>query len=188
MINFKPKTFKNLSVLTFFLLLTSTLLAQQKKATIIGSIKTNQGKPAEYINILLKENNKSDVTNENGEYKIENIRQGVYTIIVSGFGIIKKTASIEITANKSNYIVDLVVEENIDQLDEILISGIKEKSYRTEISSLALKSPVALKDTPQSITYVTKRTDSGSAGFQNYRCNKKCQWYQSGIHYRRLYN
>lgn len=166
MINLKPRMSKLLSAVILFLLLTSTLFAQQKKATIIGSIKSNQGKPVEFVNIVLKENNKSDITNENGEYKIENIRPGVYTIIVSGIGIVKKTLVIEITANKTNYVVDLIVEENIDELDEILVSGVKEKNYRTEISSLALKSPIALKDTPQSITYVTKELIQDQQAFR----------------------
>lgn len=147
---------KFLYVICLFFLLTTTLSAQQKKASVKGTITTADGKPAEFANVELKGTNKGAVSNESGEYKIENIRQGTYTIVVSGLGIKKESKTIEINSSQSNYNIDFVVEESIGQLDEIIVSNGKEKSYVTEISSLALKSPVALKDTPQSITYVTK--------------------------------
>ncbi|PKB15666.1 TonB-dependent siderophore receptor [Flavobacterium sp. 5] len=151
-----PRITKFLYAITLFLLLTTIVSAQKKTGTIKGTIKNNQGKAAEFVNVDLKEINKGAVTDESGEYKIENIKQGTYTIIISGIGIKKKTQTIEIKADKSNYSIDFEVEENIGQLDEIVVSGFRERTYRNEMSVASSKSTIPLKDLPQSVGYVTK--------------------------------
>lgn len=145
-----------LYLMSFFLLLTSIVNAQQKTATIKGTVKNSQGKAAEFANVELKGTSKGAVTDESGEYKIENIKPGNYTITISGIGLKKKTQDIEITAGQRNYTFDFEVEENIGQLDEIVVSGFRERTYRNEMSVASSKSSIALKDLPQSVSYVTK--------------------------------
>lgn len=162
---FNQKITKFLYVISLFFILT-TLFAQQKKSSIKGTITTENGKPAEFANVELKGTNKGAESDENGQYKIENIKQGTYTIVISGIGFKKKSQTIEINASQNYYVINFTVEENVGQLNEIVVKNGKDRSYRNEISTLALKSPVALKDTPQSITYVTKELIQDQQAFR----------------------
>ncbi|PWJ88782.1 carboxypeptidase-like protein [Flavobacterium araucananum] len=143
-----------------FLFSTISLFTQQKLGTLKGVIKNNQGKAAEFANIDLKGTNKGTnkgaISDEAGEYKIENIKPGTYTIIVSGIGLKKQTQTIEINNNQSNYTLDFTIKESIGELDEIIVSGYRERTYRNETSVAASKSTIPLKDLPQSVSYVTK--------------------------------
>jgi iron complex outermembrane receptor protein len=127
-----------------------------QNAIIKGKIINGNGKPAEFVNIELKGKNKGAISDESGEYKIENIRAGSYELVVSGIGIKKKSEVVKISIGQENYIVDFKVEESIGELDEIVVSGFRERTYRNEMSLAAAKSPIPLKDLPQSVSYVTK--------------------------------
>ena len=145
------KLFISLSILTAFSI---PCIAQH--ATIKGKITNGAGRPAEFLNVELKGTNKGAISDETGAYKIENISAGAYTLVVTGIGIRKRSEDIVITQERNEYRVDLTIEENIGKLDEMVVRGYRERTYRNEMSIAAAKSPIALKDLPQSVSYVTK--------------------------------
>jgi len=145
------KLFISLSILTAFSI---PCIAQH--ATIKGKITNGAGRPAEFLNVELKGTNKGAISDETGAYKIENISAGAYTLVVTGIGIRKRSEDIVITQGRNEYRVDLTIEENIGKLDEMVVRGYRERTYRNEMSIAAAKSPIALKDLPQSVSYVTK--------------------------------
>jgi iron complex outermembrane receptor protein len=61
-----------------------------------------------------------------------------------------------ITQGQNTYHVDFTIEENIGKLDEMVVRGYRERTYRNEMSIAAAKSTIPLKDLPQSVSYVTK--------------------------------
>lgn len=136
------------------LLLSIHCIAQN--ATIKGKITNSLGKPAEFLNIQLKGTDKGAISDETGTYKIENINIGTYTLVVTGIGIQKKIQPIVIANGQNLYTVDFTVEESIGALDEIVVSGYRERTYRNEMSIAVAKSPIPLIDLPQSVSYVTK--------------------------------
>ena len=119
------------------LLISSFSMAQH--ATLKGKVKNTSGKPAEFANIVLQGTTKGAVSDETGEYKIENINPGTYTITVSGIGIQKKNDSIVIAKGNELYVVDFTVVEGIGKLDEVVVSGYRERTYRNEMSIAAAK-------------------------------------------------
>jgi len=131
-----------------------TCMAQN--ATIKGKITNSTGKSAEFLNVQIKELNIGTLSDETGEYTIENIKAGTYHLIISGIGIQKKSIPVIVNTADKLYTVDLTVEEAIGKLDEIVVSGYRERTYRNEMSVAAAKSPIPLKDLPQSVSYVTK--------------------------------
>lgn len=136
------------------LLLSIHCIAQN--ATIKGKITNSLGKPAEFLNIQLKGTDKGAISDETGTYKIENINIGTYTLVVTGIGVQKKIQPIVIANGQNLYTVDFTVEESIGALDEIVVSGYRERTYRNEMSIAVAKSPIPLIDLPQSVSYVTK--------------------------------
>lgn len=133
-----------------------SLASIAQNATIKGRITNSSGKAAEFLTIQIKELNISVQSDETGGYKMENIKAGTYNLIISGIGIQKKSIPVTINTTDKLYTLDLVVEEAIGTLDEIVVSGYRERTYRNEMSIAAAKSPIPLKDLPQSVSYVTK--------------------------------
>ncbi|MHA4810011.1 TonB-dependent siderophore receptor [Flavitalea flava] len=146
---------KKILAAAIIFILSGTLCIAQN-ATIKGRTLNSAGKAAEFLSIELKGADKSTVSDETGEYIIENINAGTYTLVVTGIGIQKKTKTIVIAAGQGIYIADFTLEESIGKLDSIIVSGFRERTYRNEMSVSAAKSPVPLKDLPQSVSYVTK--------------------------------
>ncbi|PWK17094.1 iron complex outermembrane receptor protein [Arcicella aurantiaca] len=139
------------TILVFFSLCTFA-----QSSTIKGKIINEMGKSAEFVNIELKGKNKGAISDETGEYKIENVKAGTYEVVVSGIGIKKKSETITIPIGQNIIITNFKVEESIGELDEIVVSGFRERTYRNEMSIAAAKSSIPLKDLPQSVSYVTK--------------------------------
>ncbi len=127
-----------------------------QNASIKGKITNTNGKAAEFLTVQVKELNIGVQSDETGAYKIENIKPGIYNLIISGIGIQKKIILVTVNNTEKSYTIDLIVEEAIGKLDEIVVSGFRERTYRNEISIAAAKSPIPLKDLPQSVSYVTK--------------------------------
>ena len=96
----------SLSILTI-----SVIPCIAQHATIKGKITNGDGKPAEFLNVELKGTNKGGMSDETGEYKIENINPGTYTLVVTGIGIRKRSEAIVIIQGQDAYRVDLTVEE-----------------------------------------------------------------------------
>lgn len=88
-------------------------------------IEKESEKPVEMATIVLTEMNKWDVTNENGEFVINNIEQGTHTLYVSclGYKPIEKIITIE--GNIVNYIIKLEISSLA--LDEVTVTAKESK-------------------------------------------------------------
>src|SRR5258708_30953674 len=102
------KLFISISILIVF-----SISSMAQNAVIKGKITNSLGKPAEFLTIQLKGTSKGATSDETGEYKIDNINAGSYTLEVTGIGIQKRTETIVIARGQHIYTVDFTVEENI---------------------------------------------------------------------------
>ena len=90
----------------------------------LNSIKgkiTSNGKPLPYVNVYLKNTKIGTSSNENGFFELQNIENGVYTIVASSIGFKSKSAKINVK-NASTITKNFDLNENND-LDEIVVSG-----------------------------------------------------------------
>lgn len=90
----------------------------------LNSIKgkiTSNGKPLPYVNVYLKNTKIGTSSNENGFFELQNIENGIYTIVASSIGFKSKSAKINVK-NASTIIKNFDLNENND-LDEIVVSG-----------------------------------------------------------------
>jgi len=143
-----------------------SLSALAQTGNIRGTIQTSDGQPAEFVNAGLKGTSKGVSANSRGEYEIKNISPGNYILVTSFIGLETKETPVEVKAGETTLVPEIVLKENSYTLNEVVISETKDKSYKNEISTLASKTPIALKDIPQSVSYVTKELIQDQQAFR----------------------
>ncbi|HEU0125054.1 MAG TPA: carboxypeptidase-like regulatory domain-containing protein, partial [Flavobacterium sp.] len=76
-----------ISFLSFcFALMASVSALAQEKATIKGKISLNNNESPEGISVALKGTRFGTIADEEGNYKIKNVKSGTYTLKVSAVG------------------------------------------------------------------------------------------------------
>lgn len=143
---------KTLYLLSILVLSAATAFGQAT-GSIHGTIKTSDGNAAEYVNISLEGTSKGTVADVNGYFEIRNVKSGNYHLMASFVGLESQKQSVEVKAGEVTK-VDFVIKENAQQLQEIVISGVKER-YTTDRVSTTLRLNTPLIETPQNIQIVT---------------------------------
>jgi iron complex outermembrane receptor protein len=94
---------------------------KDNNGTIKGTITTSDGNPAAFVTVRVKNGRWGDVTNEQGQYTIKNIKPGAWTIIVTNLAAAQEK-QVEVSAGQSTT-ADFVLSENAAQLKEITVSS-----------------------------------------------------------------
>jgi len=129
------------------------LEAKAQTGVIKGNIITSDGKPAEQVNITLKELKASTASTVSGQYFFSNVKPGTYTLIASYTGL--QTQQKHVSINEGDTIsVDIVLIENQSELEEVIVAGTKTMNKKT--SSLG-KVLIKAMDLPQSTVTVGKQ-------------------------------
>lgn len=123
------------------------------KGSITGIVRTSDNEPAGNITIQLNSINKSVITDENGNYSIQNIPPGNYTIVASfvGYDDVKKT--VEIKAKK-NTVVNFELQATAKELGEVIVFS--SNKYKSNQSNYVSKMPLANLENAQSYSVITK--------------------------------
>lgn len=130
------------------------IMAQQVNGNLKGRITTSDGKPAEGISITLDGTSFGAKTNELGEYKINKIPQGTYSLKATAVGLLTAFKSVIIEA-KETVITDFSLQEDYARLQEVVISTQK-NHYKVDKPSGSLRLQGPLLEAPQNIKVVTK--------------------------------
>lgn len=105
-------------IITFFI---SAFVFSQNTASLTGVILDveENNSPLMLANVLIKETGSETLSDENGNFKFENLKDGVYTVVSSFVGY--KTASVEtkVVTNKTN-LVKLSLAANTISLEDIM--------------------------------------------------------------------
>lgn len=141
--------------LLFIALSLSTLIsfAQNTTGSISGTVKTSDGKPAQFVTVGLKGTTIGTSADAKGEYELKNIEPGVHTLVISCTGCEAKEQTIEVKANETITVPEINLNENAKQLNEVVISGFKSNNEKTvNIGKIDIK-PM---DLPQSVMTLDK--------------------------------
>jgi len=131
-------------------LVITTISAISQSASIIGTVKTSDGKPAPFVNVTIKESKQTIMADENGSFTIPTDKECTCSVIVSYVGL--KTQEKKITIrNGENVEVNFVLEENAKQLDEVIVTA--HKSLNDKVVTVG-KVAIDAMDLPQSIAVV----------------------------------
>lgn len=141
--------------LLFIILLINSihLFSQNNKGHIKGSVKTADGKSAQFVNVGIKGTAIGAISNGKGEYEIKNLEEGEYVILVSLTGLETKEQIIQVKANETTIVPEIHLNENAQQLNEVVVSSYKSNNEKTvTIGKIDIK-PM---DLPQSVVTIDK--------------------------------
>lgn len=128
----------------------SQLASAPARGSIKGRVRTNDGKPAPYVSIVMVENNKKTISDENGNFSFINLKDGTYTLKTSFVGLEVQSQRITVREGETST-ADFVLSENLAQLDEVSISGYKSPNQKpTTLGKIAIEP----KDLPQSVQVI----------------------------------
>ena len=105
----------------------------QENASIKGIISDEKGEPTLGLTVLLDGTNFGAITDIKGQFSIDGLNPGTYTITISGLGFKAIKASISLKEN-STLQFDKTIEEDTQQLEEVVVYG---KSEATQIREQA---------------------------------------------------
>lgn len=141
------------SLLSLFLLFSSLYTFAQ--SSISGVVKDINKTPLQKVSISLKGHKHTTFSDENGVFRFSGLPAGKYTIHFShtGFEIQEQTIN---STEKEASSIEIILLPSTEQLQTVEITGRKEIGYKNTNSFIGSKTATALKDVPQSISYVTK--------------------------------
>ena len=118
-----------LPILLFFVL--NHLSAQDNTQSITGTIQDQQSEMlliGATVELISEDAPKGTVTDENGYFKMENIKPGRYDLRVSYLGYETKTIpNVEVTSGKS-VVLTIQLSESFEKLNEVVVKASKDKS------------------------------------------------------------
>ena len=138
------------STTLFFFLVSLTGNAQT--GILQGTVITRDGKPAEQVNITLKEAKLITASSSTGTYQLDNLKPGTYTLIISFAGLQTQQKKVAIEPAKITH-ADFTLTENADQLAEVVI--IASKTLNEKVPAVG-KSGIKAMDLPQSTVVIGK--------------------------------
>ncbi len=101
-----------------------TALAQ---ITLSGKIKDIKSEGLPNVSVHVLNTYTGTVSNEEGEFILEKILPGNYTIHFSSVGYVSKTE--DITVGKNNQDINITLEEQGNKLDEVVVTAQKKRNY-----------------------------------------------------------
>ena len=134
---------KKLLIVLLALNISVTGLGQN--ASLHGRVTTENNQPVSLISVTLLNTRWGTLTNENGEYQIQNIKPGSYTLELSFTGDIRKTQPVTLEAD-GNMQLDLTIMQAAKQLEEVVVETSK---IMNRAASTANKMPLNTMETPQ---------------------------------------
>ncbi|GGD19066.1 TonB-dependent receptor [Hyunsoonleella pacifica] len=119
---------KSTFLLVLMLLSTSALIAQ----SISGNVKDEAGVPLPGVNVILEGTTKGAVTDFDGNYIINDIENGDYTLSATFLGYAK--FSQQVTVQGNDITVDVIMKEDAQSLDQIIVTGVVNPKSKIESS------------------------------------------------------
>ncbi len=146
---------KIIFALLFFICMI-TVANAQKGGTIKGKVKTSDGNPAKYINVVLLNTTKETITDNDGLFTINNIKKGKYKLQFHLHGIETKTVDVVLT-DKITKIPDVILKEKSVSLDEIIIVAQRLNQFADKKTKYVTRLPLKNINTPQSYSVVNQK-------------------------------
>ena len=144
-------TFKLYKYFVFLLcLLGTSMAANAQTGTIIGTVTTSDGKPAPFVNVIVKELDKGTIASEDGAFQLNNIREGNYIVFTKFLGLQTQEKAVHVLSGQT-VTLSFILTESGKQLQEVMVTGYQTLNEQpTSIGKIAIK-PM---DLPQSVVTI----------------------------------
>lgn len=108
--------------LIFLLLVPCLPSFSQSTGSVRGTVQTSDGAPAEYVNVSVEGLSRGSVADRKGNFEINNLQPGNYTIVASYIGLGTQKQAVDVKAGEVTS-VNFVLRENAEEMEELVISG-----------------------------------------------------------------
>jgi iron complex outermembrane receptor protein len=149
----KPNTFVKWTAFLILLLAVQLTHAQQA-ASIKGTVKTSDGKPASSVTITLKETGRATTVDQDGKFTLNRIKPGNYTLVASFIGFTPQIKQVEVKSHET-VTVDLMLSESSQQLSEVVVSGSRANKFTNLKTDYVARVPLTNLENPQVYSTVT---------------------------------
>lgn len=136
------------TLLTALILLTAFVAKTQN--TISGNIYTSDGKPAESVQVEIKELHKVITCNAGGNFEFTGLPDGSFHIIASLTGLQTKEQQVSV-ANHQTAQVNFTLSEDARELQEVMVNS--RRSFNNQLLSVG-KATIDPMDLPQSSSVI----------------------------------
>ena len=148
-------------------------------ANIFGHVINSDNEHIPYINISIKNTTVGTVTDATGHYSFKNLKEGTYTLVVSGVGYKSEEKTVTVIKNKTQEI-NFSVKEDVLNLNEVVVTSNRSSQSRTEAPVIVSTISTKQLETTQSnvlgegLNYCTGlrfENDCQNCGFSQIRMN-----------------
>jgi len=139
----------------FLLLIFISSQAFAQTGNIKGSVVTKDGKPAEFVNLILMGTQSGATVQHDGTYAINNVKAGNHILKSSFVGLNTQSQTLVVEPGKTTD-VNFVLTENNKELTEVVITANPSK-YVADYPSVSLRLKTPLLQVPQNIQIVTQQ-------------------------------
>lgn len=141
----------------------SAALAQSGR--LEGTVLDVRQQPVPGFTIQLSGSKTGTATLSDGSFVLTDLQPGSYRVLGSAVGFRRIDRTVRIEDGQTTRL-DLTAEEAAEQLPTVEITGRRETDYKNDLSFVATKTATALKDIPQSVSYITKELLQDQAIFR----------------------
>lgn len=143
-----------LLVVSVVLFLSFNADAQTINGTIKGTVKTSDGNPAEFVNVVLTGTQLGATAGQTGHFTIKNVPAGNYTIVASYIGLQTQTRQVTVTAGETAT-VNFVLTEGAKDLQEVYVKSAKHNKFLKKETEDVARLPLKNLENPQVYSVVT---------------------------------
>lgn len=124
---------KSVCVILALNLIATSIFAQVRISGKVANSKNSVG--VEALSVQIKNTKFGAATDNAGTYVLNaDLKTGNYILVFSGVGFATKEVSLNITTSK-NYTIDVFVDESVNKLDEVIVTGTSAGTTRRQLGS-----------------------------------------------------
>ena len=126
----------------------------QAQTTISGKVTDQDGAPLESASVFLQDTDFGTVSDEKGQYIIDNVADGDYTFVVTFLGYSEYRK--KVSASGSDITINAKLVLSYEQYQVVEIIGRRFTDYKPDVTFAGTKTGLDIKDVPQSISILNK--------------------------------
>ncbi|HVW98182.1 MAG TPA: TonB-dependent receptor [Mucilaginibacter sp.] len=132
------------------------IVAQTNRSVLKGSLSDNNGAPLINLEVMLKRNKKTTVTDGRGNFEFVDLSGGKDTLTVASVDLTARYEAVVIPQNGLLDIGVISLSYRVKELQEVEIKATAANSYKSDYSFFSNKTETSLLKIPQSVSTVTK--------------------------------
>ncbi|MBO0321845.1 TonB-dependent receptor [Muricauda sp. CAU 1633] len=128
--------------------------AQAQTGNLSGKVTDQRNYPLSNVNIAISHTSLGTTTDNSGNYQIQDLAPGSYTLTFSMIGYETQTVSANVTANQTTTVSTVALAERQEQLNEVVVEGHQNKYVENEPST-SLRLKTKLVELPQNVQVIS---------------------------------